>query len=75
MPTIFNVSELTDDDLNQLMIKYHEKQARYDLLMNEATERNSQIIDRIYREQVKRLIARNVEILKVYRESKMDLSN
>ena len=52
MPTIFNVSELTDDDLKQLMIKYHEKQERYDLLMNEATERNSQIIDRIYREQV-----------------------
>ena len=74
MPTIFNVSELTDDDLKQLMMKYHEKQDRYELLMNEATERNQKIIDRIYREQVKRLIARNVEILKVYKESKMDLT-
>ena len=75
MTTIYNVSELTDDDLKELMIKYHEKQDRYELLMNEATERNQKIIDRIYREQVKRLIARNVEILKVYKESKMDLSN
>jgi len=75
MTTIHNVSELTDDDLKKLMVKYHEKQARYDLLMNEATERNTKIIDRIYQEQVKRLIDRNVEILKVYRESKMDLSN
>ena len=74
MTTIYNVSELTDDDLKELMIKYHEKQDRYELLMNEATERNQKIIDRIYREQVKRLIARNVEILKVYKESKMDLT-
>ena len=32
------------------------------------------IIDRIYREQVKRLIARNVEVLKVYKQARMDLS-
>ena len=38
--TIYNVSELSDDDLIELSIKYHEKQARYDLMMNEATERN-----------------------------------
>ena len=37
---IYNISELTDDDLKGLMIKYHEKQARYDLMMNETTERN-----------------------------------
>ncbi len=72
---VYNISELTDNDLKQLMSKYKEKQERYDLLMNEATERNNKIIIRIYNEQVKRLIARNVEILKVYRESKMDLSN
>ncbi len=57
-----------------LMIKYHEKQARYELMMNETTERNQKIIDRIYQEQVKRFIARNVEVLKVYKEARMDLS-
>jgi len=57
------------------MDKYHEKQERYDLLMNEATERNSKIVDRIWQEQVKKLIARNLDILNVYRESKMYLSN
>ena len=74
MTTIYNVSELTDDDLKGLMIKYHEKQARYELMMNETTERNQKIIDRIYQEQVKIFIARNVEVLKVYKEARMDLS-
>ena len=74
MTTIYYVSELTDDDLKGLMIKYHEKQTRYELMMNETTERNQKIIDRIYQEQVKRFIARNVEVLKVYKEARMDLS-
>ena len=42
MDTIYNIVDLTDDDLKQLMKKYQEKQDRYDLLMNEATERNNQ---------------------------------
>ena len=70
--TIYNVSDLTDEDLKLLMNKYHEKQSRYELLMNETTERNQKIIDRIYQEQVRRLIARNVEMLRVYREARMD---
>jgi hypothetical protein len=43
MDTIYNISELTDNDLKQLMSKYKEKQERYDLMMNEATERNNKI--------------------------------
>ena len=39
MDTIYNIIDLTDDDLKQLMNKYKEKQTRYDLVMNEATER------------------------------------
>jgi hypothetical protein len=36
----FTVDDFTDDDLKRLMDKYHEKQERYNLKMNEATERN-----------------------------------
>jgi hypothetical protein len=56
MDTIYNIIDLTDDDLKQLMNKYKEKQTRYDLMINEQTERNTKIINRIYEEQVKRLI-------------------
>jgi len=69
MDTIYNISELTDNDLKQLMSKYKEKQERYDLMMNEATERNNKIIIRIYNEQVKRLINKHVEMFK---KAKMD---
>ena len=69
MDTIYNIVDLTDDDLKQLMKKYQEKQDRYDLLMNEATERNNKIIIRIYNEQVKRLINKHVEMFK---KAKMD---
>jgi NADP-dependent 3-hydroxy acid dehydrogenase YdfG len=71
MNTIYNISDLTDNDLKQLMKKYREKQERYDLLMNEATERNNKIINRIYNEQVKRLINKHVEMFK---KAKMDTS-
>ena len=56
MDTIYSVNDLSDDDLKRLMDKYHEKQTRYELMMNEATERNKQIINRIYQEQARRLI-------------------
>ena len=38
MPTIFNVSELTDDDLILLNEKYQEKLTRYQLMMNETRQ-------------------------------------
>ena len=71
MVTIYNISELTDNDLKQLMKKYQEKQDRYDLLMNEATDRNNLIINRIYQEQVKRQINKHVE---AFRNARMDTS-
>jgi NADP-dependent 3-hydroxy acid dehydrogenase YdfG len=71
METIYNIIDLTDNDLKQLMEKYREKQARYDLMINEATDRNNQVINRIYQEQVKRLISKNVEMFK---EARMNIS-
>ena len=72
MNTIYNIVDLTDDDLKQLMKKYQEKQDRYDLLMNEATERNNLIINRIYQEQVKRQINKHIEMFK---KAKMDATD
>jgi len=72
MPTIFNVSDLTDDDLILLNEKYQEKLSRYQLMMNETTERTQKIIHRIQEEQVKRYVNKH---LQNFIESKMDLSN
>ena len=71
MDTIYNIVDLTDNDLKQLMKKYREKQDRYDLLMNEATERNNLVINRIYQEQVKRQINKHIEMFK---KARMDVS-
>ena len=71
MDTIYNIVDFTDDDLKRLMKKYQEKQDRYDLLMNEATDRNNLIINRIYQEQVKRQINKHVE---TFRQARMDIS-
>ena len=71
MDKIYNISELTDNDLKQLMKKYQEKQDRYDLLMNEATDRNNLIINRIYQEQVKRQINKHVE---AFRKARMEMT-
>ena len=72
MPTIFNVSELTDDDLILLNEKYQEKLSRYQLMMNETTERTEKIIHRIQEEQIRRYVNKH---LQNFIESKMDLSN
>ena len=69
MDTIYNILDLTDDDLKELMKKYREKQTRYDLMMNEATERNTKIINRIYDEQAKRFINKHVQM---FRDAKTD---
>ncbi len=71
MDTIYNIVDLTDDDLKQLMKKYQEKQDRYVLLINEATDRNNLIINRIYQEQVKRQINKHVE---TFRKARMDMT-
>ena len=72
MPTIFNVSELTDDDLILLSDKYQEKLSRYKLMMNETTERTEKIIYRIQEEQVRRYVDKH---LQNFIEFKMDLSD
>ena len=72
MPTIFNVSDFTDEDLILLNEKYQEKLSRYQLMMNETTERTQKIIHRIQEEQVKRYVNKH---LQNFIESKMDLSN
>ena len=70
MNTIYNILDLTDDDLHQLMEKYKEKKMRYDLIYNEATERNQKIILSIHLEQVRRFREMH---LKIFRDA-MDLS-
>ena len=72
MPTINSVSELTDEDLILLSEKYQEKLSRYQLIMNETTERTEKIIHRIQEEQVRRYVNKH---LQNFIESKMDLSN
>ena len=71
MDTIYNIIDLSDNDLKQLMEKYKEKQSRYQLIYNEATERNEKIINGIHLEQVRRFINKNVQMFK---DSKMDIS-
>ena len=69
MNTIYNIVDLTDDDLKQLMDKYKEKKMRYDLMYNEATIRNERIILNIHLEQVRRFRETH---LKAFRDAKMD---
>ena len=72
MTTINSVSDLTDNDLVLLNEKYQEKLSRYQLMMNETTERTQKIIHRIQEEQVRRYVNKH---LQNFIESKMDLSN
>ena len=64
------IKNYTDEDLNKLMEKYKEKQERYALIYNEATERNEKIIFHIEKEQLRRYIDKN---LGNFIESKMDI--
>ena len=60
----------TDEDLKQLMIKYKEKQQRYDLIYNEQTIRNERIILNIHLEQIRRFREKHIT---AYRDAKLDL--
>ena len=66
-----DINNFSDDDLKQLMIKYKEKQSRYDLIYNEQTIRNERIILNIHLEQIRRWRQANID---AFRESKMDTS-
>jgi hypothetical protein len=52
MININNLSEVSDEKLKQLMVKYKEKQERYELMYNEVTIINERIILSIHLEQV-----------------------
>ena len=66
-----DILNFSDEDLKLLMNKYKEKQARYELMHNEATIRNERIILNIHLEQVRRWRETHI---KAFRESKMDLN-
>jgi hypothetical protein len=48
------ISKLSDEDLNKMMVKHEEKDKRYQIIINEATERNTEILKQIYYEQERR---------------------
>ena len=58
-----DILNFTDEDLKQLMEKYREKQERYNLMYNEATERNKKIILHIHLEQRRRWKERHIQVL------------
>ena len=49
-----DINNFSDEDLKKLMEKYKEKKMRYDLMYNEATQRNERIILNIHIEQMRR---------------------
>ena len=67
-----DINNYSDDDLKHLMEKYKEKKMRYDLMYNEATQRNEKIILNIHLEQVRRFRETH---LKAHRDAKMDTTN
>ena len=67
-----DINNYSDEDLKQLMEKYKEKQERYSLMYNEATQRNEKIILNIHLEQVRRFRESH---LKAYRDAKMDTTD
>ena len=65
-----DITNYTDEELTKLLEKYKEKQSRYALMYNEATERNEKILFHIEKEIIRRYVDKNLEQLI---ESKMDI--
>ena len=65
-----DITNYTDEDLTKLLEKYKEKQSRYELMYNEATERNEKILFHIEKEIIRRYVDKNLEN---FIESKMDI--
>ena len=65
-----DITNYTDEDLTKLLEKYKEKQSRYQLMYNEATERNERILFHIEKEMIRRYVDKNLEN---FIESKMDI--
>ena len=65
-----DITNYTDEDLTKLLEKYKEKQSRYELMYNEATERNEKILFHIEKEIIRRYVDKNLEN---FIESKIDI--
>ena len=65
-----DITNYTDEELTKLLEKYKEKQSRYELMYNEATERNEKILFHIEKEIIRRYVDKNLEN---FIESKMDI--
>ena len=65
-----DITNYTDEELTKLLEKYREKQSRYELMYNEATERNEKILFHIEKEIIRRYVDKN---LGNFLESKMDI--
>ena len=65
-----DITNYTDEDLTKLLEKYREKQSRYELMYNEATERNEKILFHIEKEMIRRYVDKN---LGNFLKSKMDI--
>ena len=55
-----DITNYTDEDLTKLLEKYKEKQSRYELMYNEATERNEKILFHIEKEMIRRYVDKNL---------------
>lgn len=66
-----DINNFTDEDLKQLMLKYKEKQQRYELIYNEQTIRNERIILNIHLEQIRRWRQTNIN---AFKQARMDIS-
>ena len=66
-----DIDNFSDEDLKQLMKKYKEKQERYELMYNEATQRNERIILNIHVEQLRRWRKYHTD---AFTKSRMDVS-
>ena len=70
-----DINNFTDEDLKQLMLKYKEKQQRYELIYNEPrgeqTIINERIILNIHLEQIRRWRQTNIN---AFKEARMDIS-
>ena len=66
-----DIVNFTDEDLKKLMIKYKEKQSRYELIYNEGTQRNERIILNIHLEQIRRWRQTHID---AFKQARMDTS-
>jgi len=55
-----DITNYTDEDLTKLLEKYKEKQSRYELMYNEATERNERILFHIEKEIIRRYVDKKI---------------